>query len=69
MPIDTLHQGISVDFADVLLIINVFAIAMLLGVLYVDEIVVAVKRLLHAMNPHSLYQRLRIWRAAARAPD
>ena len=69
MPIDTLHEGISVDFADVLLIINVFAIAMLLGVLYVDEIVATSKRLLHAMNPHRLYQRLRFWRAAARAPD
>ena len=33
MPIGTLHEGITVDFADVLLIINVFAIAMLLGVL------------------------------------
>ena len=30
MPIGTLHEGITVDFADVLLIINVFAIAMLL---------------------------------------
>lgn len=66
MPIGTLHEGISVDFADVLLIINVFAIGMLLGVLYVDEIAAAAKRLLHTLNPQGLLQR---WRAALRAPE
>lgn len=68
MPIANLHEGISVDFADVLLIINVFAIAMLLGVLYIDEIIAASKRLLHALNLHELYLRARLWFAAARTP-
>ena len=67
MPIGTLHEGISVDFADVLLIINIFAIAMLLGVLYINEIAASTKRLAHALNPSSLYQRLRLWLVETRA--
>jgi len=61
MHFGTLTGGISVDFADVLLIINVFAIAMLLGVLYIDEIVVAFKRASHLLSPHALYLRMRFW--------
>ena len=68
MPVETLHEGMSVDFADVLLIINIFAISLLLGILYIDEIVVAAKRATCLMNPHNLYQRLRFWRNAARTP-
>ncbi len=44
MPVETLHEGISVDFADVLLIINIFAISLLLGILYIDEIVATLYR-------------------------
>ena len=51
--------GISVDFADVLLIMNVFAIATLLGVLYIDEIVALARRLTKRLNPHTLFVRLR----------
>jgi hypothetical protein len=68
MPVETLHEGMSVDFADVLLIINIFAISLLLGILYIDEIVATAKRATRLMNPHSLYQRLRFWRTAARTP-
>jgi hypothetical protein len=69
MPIETLHEGISVDFADVLLIINVFAIAMLFGVLYIDEIVASLKRAVTAVKVQSLALRLRFWPAASRTPD
>lgn len=69
MPIGTLHHGIPVDFADVLLIINVFAIAMLLGVLYIDEIINGGKRLIRALNPLGWYARFRFWRTAARTPQ
>jgi hypothetical protein len=57
-----------VDFADVLLIINVFAIAMLFGVLYIDEIVAALRRVSHIVSPHALYVRMRFWLDAHRAP-
>ena len=68
MPVETLHEGMSVDFADVLLIINIFAISLLLGILYIDEIVATAKRATRLMNPHSLDPRLRFWRTAARTP-
>lgn len=68
MPNGTLHDGIMVDFTDVLLIINTLAIAMLLGVLYIDAIMTAVKRVAHAMNPRVLLARIRFWRAASRTP-
>lgn len=61
MHFGTLTGGISMDFADVLLIINVFAIAMLLGVLYIDEIIAAFKRATRLLSPHALYQRMRFW--------
>lgn len=69
MPIETLHEGISVDFADILLIINLFAIAMLIGVLYIDEIVGGSKRTIRALNPFALYARFRFWLAAPRTPQ
>jgi hypothetical protein len=65
---ENVNGGISVDFTDVLLIINVFAIAMLLGVLYVDEIVVTLKRAAHCLSPHALYLRMRFWFDAYRTP-
>ena len=67
MHMGILNGGISVDFADVLLIINVFAVAMLLGVLYIDEIVVALKRVAHAMSPQALVARMRFWLEEYRA--
>ena len=69
MPIGTLHEGISVDFADVLLIITVFAIAMLFGVLYIDEIVATLKHAVTAIKTHTLALRLRYWPTASRTPD
>jgi hypothetical protein len=62
-----MHNGISMDFADVLLVINVFAITMLFGILYVDEIARACKRLSRALNPHGMLVRLRFWFNARRA--
>jgi hypothetical protein len=64
-----MHNGISMDFADILLIINVFAIAVLLGILYVDEIITAFRRVSKAMNPHTLLSRVRFWFSAYRTPD
>lgn len=51
--------GMSVDFADVVLIINAFAIAILFGVLYIDEIASASSRVLHALNLFSRFARMR----------
>jgi len=68
MPVSTLHGGFSVDFADVLLIINGFAIAMLFGVLYIDEILATLKHAIRSMNPSDLIARMRVWYAAARTP-
>jgi hypothetical protein len=62
-----MHNGVSMDFADVLLVINVFAIAMLLGILYIDEIARGCKRVLRALNPHGMLGRLRFWVNAHRA--
>ena len=69
MPIGPVHEGISIDFADVLLIVNVFAIAMLLGVLYIDEIVATLKNTLKSIKSHLLTLRLRYWPTASRTPD
>ena len=69
MPIGPVHEGISIDFADVLLIINVFAIAMLLGVLYIDEIVATLKNAVTSIKSHLLALRLRYWPTASRTPD
>ena len=69
MPIGPVHEGISIDFADVLLIVNVFAIAMLLGVLYIDEIVATLKSAATSIKSHLLALRLRYWPTASRTPD
>lgn len=69
MPIGPIHDGISVDFADVLLIINVFAIAMLLGVLYIDEIVATLKNAATSVKSHLLALRVRYWPTASRTPE
>jgi hypothetical protein len=68
MPIGALLGGMSVDFADVILIINVFAIAILLGVLYVEEIVAGWNRLIRIFNPLNMRARFRMWRTAHRLP-
>lgn len=68
MPIATPQDGIPADFTDILLIINVCAIAMLIGVLYVDEIIHGGRRALRALNLPGLRTRLCFWRAAGRNP-
>jgi hypothetical protein len=68
MPIGALLGGMSVDFADVILIINVFAIAILLGVLYIEKIVTAWNQAIRAFNPLNMRARFRIWRTAHRLP-
>lgn len=62
MPIGLLLGGMSVDFEDVLLIINAFAIVILLGVLYVEKIVAGTNRLMKALNPLTVLTRFRLWR-------
>jgi len=52
----------SVDFEDVILIINAFAIAILLGVLYIENIVAVTTRLIKALNPLTMLMRVRLWR-------
>lgn len=68
MPIGALLGGMPVDFADVILIINVFAIAILLGVLYVEDIVTGWNRLIRIFNPLNMRARFRMWRTAHRLP-
>lgn len=67
MHFGTLNGAISMDFADILLIVNVFAIALLLGMLYIDEIATACKRATRLLSPHALLQRMRFWVKATRA--
>lgn len=66
--IGPLLGGISADFADVLLIINGFAITLLLGVLYVEHIVSGSSRLIQTLNPLNVLARFRLWRAAHKMP-
>ncbi len=68
MPMGVFSEGMSVDFTDVILIINAFAVAILLGVLYVEQIVAAVNRLIRTANPRNLRARFRSWRTAHRLP-
>jgi len=56
------------DFADVILIINAFAIAILLGVLYVEKIVANWGRMIRNFNPLNMRARFRVWRIALRLP-
>ena len=60
MPIGALLGGMSVDFADVILIINGFAIAILLGVLYIENIVAGWNRMIRILNPLNIRARFRI---------
>jgi len=62
MPSGLLLGDMSVDFEDVILIINAFAIAILLGVLYVENIVAVTTRLIKALNPLTMLMRVRLWR-------
>ncbi len=68
MPITELNTGIPMDFSDVILIINAFAIAILFGVLYIDQIVVGWKRLAKALNPLDALARLKTRLAAHKVP-
>lgn len=68
MPIGAFLGGMPVDFADVILTINVFAIAILLGVLYAEKIVAGWNRVAKKLNPLSVRTRFRTWRAAHRLP-
>ena len=68
MFIGPLLGGISADFTDVLLIIDGFAITLLLGVLYVEPIIAGSSRLIQALNPLNVLARLRLWRAAHKMP-
>ena len=68
MPNGALLGGMSVDFADVILIINAFAIAILVGVLYVEKIVAGWNRLIRTFNPLNMRARIRLWRMAHRLP-
>ena len=68
MPIGALFGGMSVDFVDVILIVNVFAIAILAGVLYIERIVAGWKRLLRTFDPHNMRKRFKTWRTAHRLP-
>jgi hypothetical protein len=58
----------TVDFTDVILIINGFAIAMLFGVLYVEKIIAGWNRAIRKFNPLNWRARFRIWRTAHRLP-
>ena len=68
MPIGALLGGMSVDFADVILIINAFAIAILLGVLYIENIVAGWNRMVGKFKPLNMRARIRMWRTAHRLP-
>ena len=68
MPAGALLGGMSVDFADVILIINAFAIAILMGVLYIEEIVAGWNRMIRTFNPLNMRARIRMWRTAHRLP-
>ena len=68
MPVGALLGGMPLDFADVILIINAFAIAILLGVLYIEDIVAGWNRATRIFNLASLRARFRIWRTAQRLP-
>ena len=68
MPIGSLLGGMPLDFADVILVINAFAIAVLLGVLYVENIVAGWSRLSGTYSPLNLRARFKIWRTAHKLP-
>ena len=45
-----LPAEMSCDFVHVLLLINAIAIAYLLGIVYIEQLIAATRRLLHLMN-------------------
>lgn len=69
MIIGPLSGGISGEFADLLLIISGFAITLLFGVIYVEQIVAGSSRLIKALNPLHVLARFRLWRAAHKMPQ
>ena len=66
--IGQLAGGISGDFADMLLIISGFAITLLLGVIYVEQIIAGTSRLMKALNPLNVLARFRLWRSPHKVP-
>jgi hypothetical protein len=68
MPNGALLGGMSVDFVNLILIINVFAIAVLAGVLYAEDIVAGWNRVIKTFNPLNMRARIRMWRTAHRLP-
>jgi hypothetical protein len=66
--IGQLAGGISGDFADMLLIISGFAITLLFGVIYIEQIIAAANRLMKALNPLKVLTRFRLWRSAHKVP-
>jgi len=51
-----------------LLIISGFAITLLLGVIYVEQIIAGTSRLMKALNPLNVLARFRLWRSAHKVP-
>jgi hypothetical protein len=68
MPIGALLGSMPLDFADVILIINAFAIAILLGVLYLEKLVAGSNRVFRTVKSLKLRARFRMWRTALRLP-
>jgi len=68
MPIAALAGTTTIDFGDVLFIINGFALTTLFGILYLEEILAAARHVLRAINPLTMLARFRTWRAAHRSP-
>jgi hypothetical protein len=66
MPNGVLFSGMPVDFADVILIINGFAIAMLIGLLYIEKILAGWNFAMGKFHALNLRARFRIWRTAHR---
>ena len=58
----------TIDFGDVLFIINGLALTTLFGILYLEEIIAATRRVLRVLNPLTIPARFRSWRAAHRTP-
>ena len=68
MPIVALAGTTTLDFGDVLFIINGFALTTLFGIIYIEEILAAARHVLRLLNPLTMAARFRTWRAAHRIP-
>ena len=68
MTIEESNTGLPIDFGDVILIVNVFAIAILLSVLYIEQIVTGWNRVTRALNPLHAFARLKTWLVTHKVP-